>query len=150
MTDQVFTDQIMIQTAPGVRKPLADCTAEDLQAAAALIDQTPDDAPTPPPCPSWCVLESGHGYDSVLTAHPATYMRFHELQIGATGGGGPRVMVTAEERADSVTGEMVVAEPVVTVFVSDGEADLDGDQASELAKHLFMAEQEWNRIRRNS
>lgn len=86
--------------------------------------------PTTNPCPGWCELESGHGYDNEL-AEPD---RTHRRSISE--------MVTVEQleflvmSADGI--ETRYTPPRAFVLTSSGE-ELDADQAEQIGRELIEA-----------
>lgn len=90
-------------------------------------------APTPPPCPSWC---EETGTESVAYTSASSdpndqrFYRFHSAKIA------DKVLITQEESATEA-GDVTLSPVRVTVSVEN--EDLDAKEARQLARDLLIA-----------
>jgi hypothetical protein len=105
----------------------AHCSPESLPGALAMIElderSVHENPKTVPPCPSWCRLPKGHGYDSVdeypQPGGPITFLRIHQDRpLGQEGMVGA---VTQDEV--NCEGHVELREPrIYSFFDNAGEA----------------------------
>ncbi len=112
----------------------------------------PTNPTTAHPCPPWCALPSGHGYDS-LDADD-TLLRFHERDLSrfswphssepvTTGVG---VSLTQMERASADGSRVLHHWPVVITAYTKGGEELTGPQARQFAAALLDAADAWDEV----
>lgn len=112
----------------------------------------PCKTPSPPPCPSWCQLPAGHGFDST-TFDNGHLARFHERPISSwkwTPRHSPQpqaasVAITAMEIAEGNDGPVLECQPPTVSVTTDG-LDVTGPQARQLAASLLDAADAWDAV----
>lgn len=88
------------------------------------------------PCPHWCELPAGHGWDSE-DLHGLVEIRGHGLTIGTTEG--EQVFVSIGNLESSTVGDVSTFSPVVITVDTASGAELNQVQAKDLADLLNMA-----------
>jgi hypothetical protein len=89
---------------------------------------------TTPPCPSWCTLPAGHGYDmtgDVLDGQPVEYLRTHVAEERVDAG------AWLEQRETNAGGVVTLDPPGIVVDVPSD--DLTFDQALQLSRDVTAA-----------
>lgn len=71
--------------------------------------------PTANPCPPWCELTKGHGYDSTTLDRKRRirYHTGHGMRRSLAAGGSANVDITNEESADREDGDVRLSAPAV-------------------------------------
>jgi len=88
------------------------------------------------PCPSWCEMPAGHGWDS--QDGPDIEMRVHALLIGEIDGGSSNVSIEALEICTR-GGASTFTPTTITVDSRTSDAELTVAQARQLAALLVLA-----------
>ncbi len=104
------------------------------------------EAPTPirrdptliPPCPRWCGLPPGHGYDSV--DHNGAMIRSHEMVVAESFG-----VAVSLVQSETAGDQICTPDPELHVYAED--TPLTGSQARQLAGWLLIAAGEWEEAR---
>lgn len=90
----------------------------------------------PRPCPTWCEMPAGHGWDS--EDGPDVEMRVHALLIGEIDGGSSNVSIEALEICTR-GGASTFTPTTITVDSRVSDTELTVDQARQLADLLVLA-----------
>lgn len=96
--------------------------------------------PTANPCPTWCGLRAGHGYESTTLDRQrlTRYHAGHEMRLPLGAGGSAGVEITSEESADRAERDVKVSPAAVELWGNDG-ARLTVHEALSLSDMLARA-----------